>query len=66
MRGGNSIAFAAAENLCDGADSERRTDIDVSDQRRASHIVPVSIVRGQLLEATCFDEVDILRYWEFA
>lgn len=63
VRWGDTVAFASTENFGYGAYSDWRSDVDVSDERSTSYVVPVGIVGSQLLEATGLYEVDEFGYW---
>lgn len=66
MWGCHPIAFAATKYFGYSLDSNRGTDVDVTEDGGTPYIEPVGVIGSQLLEAGSFDEVHVFRYLDLA
>lgn len=57
VAGVGAVAFATTENFRHRTDANRAADVDVTNQGGTTDVVPVRVVRSQLLEARRLDDV---------
>lgn len=55
-----AVVLLASEEMSESADTDVRSEIDLSGQSSNSNVVPVGIERGQFLKVTGLQEFDVL------
>lgn len=66
MRGCDSIAFATTKDFGDSLDSNRGTDVDVTEDSGTPYIEPVGVVGSQFLETTGLHQVHVFWHLDLA
>lgn len=62
----DTVAFAATVHLGDGTNTDRRTVVQMAQDRRASHVEPVWVIGGELLVLGSLDDVHAFGHLKLA